>query len=270
MIAKTTGLLLRQDPFSRTSQTLAWLTPDQGRVATLAKGAKRPRSALLGQYDCFYTCEIVYYVSRRSTLHILKECAPLTPRPAFRQDWRACMGASYLCELLNRLAPSDSAQPALYAWSTGVLDFLAQRSASLTVMHWAETQLLTLLGVGPQLSRCLACGTRTFPADQPVTFSIARGGLLCGACRTPADPLTLPLPHDVLAILRGWEQTATPLMAYRTACTQAQANLVDKLLGGFLHYHVEHSRAREIALELIGPNPDVTTAANHSILPAGP
>lgn len=60
MIIKTTGLVLRLDPFSKTSQVITWLTPDHGRTVTLAKGAKRVKSNLVGQYDCFYTCELLF------------------------------------------------------------------------------------------------------------------------------------------------------------------------------------------------------------------
>ena len=47
-------------PWSRTSHVVVWLTP-AGKVTTVAKGAVRPKSWLLGQYDLNYTCDILYY-----------------------------------------------------------------------------------------------------------------------------------------------------------------------------------------------------------------
>ena len=81
MIQKTTGIVLRVIPFSRTSHVIQWLTSSHGRMATIAKGAQRPKSLLLGQYDLFYTCEILFYPRERTGLHVLRECAPLAPRP---------------------------------------------------------------------------------------------------------------------------------------------------------------------------------------------
>jgi DNA repair protein RecO (recombination protein O) len=251
VIVKTTGIVLRLDPFSKTSQIISWLTPDQGRVATVAKGAKRPKNNLVGQYDCFYTCELLYYQTHRSSLHILKECSPLSPRMGFRSSWRASMGASYICSLLNRLTSPGASQPALYDWANRTLDFLSEQGNSRLVMNWAELKLLKLLGVGPTLSACLACGTRAFPGDRPVAFSISRGGLLCAACRNPADTLVIPVTHDALAMLRGWADTDTPIIAKRTACTPHQSNTANKLLGAFMHYHLESSLARDIAMGLI-------------------
>ena len=40
-IARTTGLVLRTRPLTETSLIVQWLTRDFGRVATVAKGARR-------------------------------------------------------------------------------------------------------------------------------------------------------------------------------------------------------------------------------------
>ena len=94
MILKTTALALRFYPFSNTSRIVAWLTPDQGRIATMVKGSQRPRSLFLGQYDLFYTCELLYHRRERGGLHIARECSPLKWREGLRRDWRAAAAAS--------------------------------------------------------------------------------------------------------------------------------------------------------------------------------
>jgi DNA repair protein RecO (recombination protein O) len=252
MIIKTTGLVLRLDPFSKTSQVITWLTPDHGRTVTLAKGAKRIKNNLIGQYDCFYTCELLFYKSRHSSLHILKECSPIAPRTAFRTDWRASITASYLCDLLSRLTPPDAASPILFNWAEQTLDFLAIQGTSETVMNWSELKLLKHLGVAPQLTNCLNCGTPSFPKDRPAWFSISRGGLVCAACHKVHDSLTIPLTHDILGMLKGWENTDTPAMAKRTICTPRQSESANKLLSAFIHYHLQSSRSRDIVSSLIG------------------
>ena len=251
MIIKTTGIVLRQDPFSKTSQIVSWLTPDHGRVATVAKGAKRTKNDLLGQYDCFYTCELLFYHTHHSSLHILKECSPIAPRTGLRADWRATVGASYLCDLLNRLTPPGGAHPVLFDWTNSTLDFLSGQGVTETVLNWAELKLLELLGVAPKLSGCLVCGSNAAAEDRPIAFSISRGGLICPTCRKAADSLILSVPPDVLAMLRAWEGADSPLMAKRTACTPAQARMANRLLGAFIHYHLETSRSRDIAMGMI-------------------
>ncbi len=251
MIAKTHGIALRIDPYSRTSHVVSWLSLDRGRLTTLAKGAQRPKSAFLGQYDLFYTCELVYYPGTRGPLGILKECASIQVRPELRRDWRACVAASYVADLLNRLTPAGVANGALYRFAGRVLDFLATQGGNANTLHWAELKLLELIGVGPRLLSCVACGSRDFAATEPAAFSIPRGGLLCQKCRSDTEGAILPVSHDTLAMMRSWQEAPTPLMAKRTTCTLQQRTVMDKLLGGFLSYHLESSRSRDIAMEML-------------------
>lgn len=251
MISKTHGIALRIDPFSKTSHVVSWLSPDQGRMTTLIKGAQRPRSAFLGQYDLFYTCELIFYPGIRSSLAILKECSPLRWRTGLRDSWKSCLAASYFADLVNRLTPPGTANGALYRLVGRVFDFLERQEGNINTVLWAELKLLSLLGVGPRLLSCVSCGCREFPSSQPAAFSISGGGLLCTSCRAKNSGGIIPVNHDALAMLRLWQQAATPLIAKRTACTGAQHKTMDKLLGGFLTYHLESLRSRDILMEML-------------------
>ena len=104
---KTAAVCLRIHPWSRTSHIVSWLTPD-GPLSTIVKGAVRPKSAFLGQYDLNYTCEILYYVRGRRGLHPLRECAPLNLRENLRGDFRNLALAGYFRELMVQFAPAGA------------------------------------------------------------------------------------------------------------------------------------------------------------------
>ena len=46
MEQRTSGLVLRTRPLTETSLIVQWLTPDFGRLSTVAKGARRSKSPL--------------------------------------------------------------------------------------------------------------------------------------------------------------------------------------------------------------------------------
>lgn len=260
MIVKTVGVALRIDPFSRTSQIVTWLTPDHGRLVTLAKGVRRSRNPLAGQYDLFYTSEILFYSSFRSTVQTLKECSSVDARMALRQNWRASVAASYLCDVVNHVTPSGATQSALFDFLNMFLDFIVAYGISPAVLHWSELKLLDLLGVGPQLMACQSCGTREFHQDEPVYMAIADGGVLCLPCRTKTVPTAYAISQDVLAMLRTWKEVSSPTIARRTSCTAAQTRSLGTVLGDFIRYHLEPlSRTRDIALELISFSPAIGT-----------
>ena len=77
MIETATGLILRTRPLTETSLIVNWLTPDAGRIATVAKGARRTKSPFLGGLDLFYLADFSFSRSRRSPV---SRARPRTPR----------------------------------------------------------------------------------------------------------------------------------------------------------------------------------------------
>lgn len=256
VIHKTEALLLRWYPVSETSRVLSWFTPAHGRLATLAKGALRPKSAFHGQYDLFQTCELLFYSRERETLLIARECSPVKSRDRFRADWRACAAASYLCGLVGRAAPPDAAHPGLFAWLDEALDDLAADGASAPILFWQELRLLQALGLTPRLQHCIGCNREVTPAHRSISFAYARGGLVCSECRRAVDDEHVPLPPDVLAVLSAWQQSRTTRSARSTACSGRQLASLERILGLFLAYHLEVPlTGRDIALDLIARQP---------------
>ena len=58
MIQNATGLILRTLPLTETSLIVRWLTPEFGRISTVARGARRPQSAFHGKLDLFYEADL--------------------------------------------------------------------------------------------------------------------------------------------------------------------------------------------------------------------
>ena len=49
MDEKANGIILRVRPLTDSSLIVHWLTQEHGRLSTVAKGARRPKSALRGK-----------------------------------------------------------------------------------------------------------------------------------------------------------------------------------------------------------------------------
>ena len=123
-IIKTDGIVLAIHPWSRTSHIVTWLTPDHGCVTTLVKGAVRPKSAFLGQYDLFYTCDLLYYARARGDLHALRETTPRNLRDGLRGRWRETALAGYAAGLVKDLAPANGESAAWFEFMSSLLDRL--------------------------------------------------------------------------------------------------------------------------------------------------
>ncbi len=252
MIVKTEGLILRVRPYSRTSHLVDCLTRGAGRVWLLAKGAQRLKSQFLGQFDLFYTCEVLFY-QRASHVLILKECAALKTRDTLRTDWRAAACASYFSDFTAHVTPPGIPHDDLFELLESALDTLAQRGATPGLLCWYELAALKMLGLGLSLTRCPMCGQD--PADGALRLKVSsrQGGVLCRRCQT-RDPggYSIAISAGTLAMMRVWDAADGPQTAANTVPTPAQLAEMQAVLADFTAYHLDFQlRSRTLALGLI-------------------
>ena len=189
---KAEAICLDIRPWSRTSHVVTWLTPT-GRVSTLVKGAVRPKSAFLGQYDLNYTCEIVYYSRSRADLHALRECAPLEMRDGLRGDYRAVSVAGYFRSLVHDFAPAGPDCGAWYDTLAGALDRLSAEpkgAASVGEVVRFELSVLGLLGLKPEVEA--ASGAFSLRGERRIPVSAAVAAYLRDPTR-PVENIDIPL-----------------------------------------------------------------------------
>ena len=180
-IVRTDGIVLAIRPWSRTSHVVAWLTPDHGVVSTLVKGAVRPKSAFLGQYDLFYACELLYYARASGDLHALREVTPRKFREALRGRWRETALAAYAADLVRALAPPDDEAAAWYAFLDRFLDAVPATAGGLVRL---EMEVLRLAGLAPDFSE-------VDPAAEWTPFSVDRGRAGTGLRTLRLSPATV-------------------------------------------------------------------------------
>lgn len=156
MTETSTGLILRTRPLTETSLIVHWLTPDFGRLATVAKGARRPKSPFAGKLDLFYLAEFSFARSRRSELHTLREVGLRETHRALRQDMGRLQQASYCTALVEQTTEMETPLPAVFGLMTGFLKHLSGGRPALPQMLFAfEVKLLSELGLQPDFEKDL-------------------------------------------------------------------------------------------------------------------
>ena len=229
---------------------VTWMTVDHGKVTTAIKGSQRPKSMFLGQYDLFYTCEILYYTRHRHDVHIARECTPLAPRTRLRSDWKASAAASYICDLVSSTSLPSVPQAAVFRLLHSALDHVCDRGALPAFLFWFELKFLHLLGLAPRLRQCLSCGLALTAGARGTRFSYSRGGILCGSCAARQTEAPLSISPAALGTLVGWQRSRTPQVALATRSTEGQLAEIEKLLGLFIGYHLETTRpSRAVSLD---------------------
>ncbi len=151
MIEITRGLVFRTWPLTETSVIVHWLTPDLGRLATVAKGAHRPKSPFRGKLDLFYLADFSFSRSRRSDLHTLREVSLRETHRTLRQDLGRLQQASYCAALIERATETETPLPRVFELMVGLLRHLLARPPLPQTVLSFELKLLAELGLQPDL-----------------------------------------------------------------------------------------------------------------------
>jgi DNA repair protein RecO (recombination protein O) len=175
MIETATGLILRTRPLTETSLIVHWLTPDFGRIATVAKGARRPKSLFHGKLDLFYEADISFSRSRHSDLHILREAVLRETHGAIREDIGKLRQAACAAAFIEQVTETETPLPAVFELMRGFLDCLCQQKPSAQLVFAFELKLLRELGLNPDLQK----SNLTAGAKQIVRAFLKNGWRTC-------------------------------------------------------------------------------------------
>ena len=251
MIEKVNAIVLRISPFSMTSHVVTWLTENGMILRTVIKGATRSKSTFLGQYDLFYTCEVLYYHTRGSReVYIAKECTPLKLRESFRSNWRCTQCASWFSFLIQYTAGSYNYNSDIFNLLEETLDFIhTQKYTYPIVFARFETQLLNEIGIFPNFDKCMLCN------NSGLKFDISEGRMHCPqhSYKDSRSPI-VTISNDVIGLMETLSKSVSigPQSSILKTSETTTFSLL-RFLGLFMRYHIESLpiEGRAIALKAI-------------------
>jgi DNA repair protein RecO (recombination protein O) len=223
------GYVLHTYPYKETSLIVELFTRRYGRVALLARGARRPRSAMRGVLLSFHPLHLSFSASAELGNLISAEWAgALQPLAG-----QGLMCGFYLNELLLRLLPRDDPHEALFDVYGEALAGLSQHS-SAAVLRRFEKRLLVELGYAPLLERDAA--SRPIDPDGLYVYEPERGPTLVNGTSGGVRGGALTVHGRTLLDVAA-DDYSSP-----ATCEEAR-NLMRALIGERLHGQVLHTRA---------------------------
>jgi DNA repair protein RecO (recombination protein O) len=226
--------VLHSYPYRESSLLLETFTRPYGRVTMIARGARRPRSALRGVLQSFQPLSLAWFGRG--------EVRTLT-----RAEWQgglallqgeALMCGFYLNELLMRLMPREDPHETLFECYQQALASLSRREASPAVLRGFEKVLMAELGYAMNLDRDGLSGAPLDP-DALYSYDPERGPVEIADAQAAADP-----------VLSGRALLAIADDDYCAPETQAQAKALMRML---INHRLDYQplRSRRIFRELL-------------------
>jgi len=189
MLIKDHAICIRAVDYSETSQIVTLFTRASGKVAAIAKGSKRSKSAFEGPLEICSFGRIVFSDSSRNRLATLTEfeadyCAPA---PGYIADnlfsLNCCLFAA---ELVDALTDDYDPHPALFDAFLNLLGSMKkpgqEKTQKLAPLIRFQLSLLTEIGLKPVLDACANCGSPFGPSWRRSFFCSSTNGLICLDC----------------------------------------------------------------------------------------
>jgi DNA repair protein RecO (recombination protein O) len=167
------AFVLHTYPFRETSLIVEAFSRDHGRVALVARGARRPRSVMRGLLMAFQPLELGWF--GHGEMRTLAKVEWVGGQPLLQAQ--ALILGYYMNELLLKLMPRDDAHPALFQAYAEAVRALATGEASQASLRRFEMTLLKELGYGLTLDREAESGRPVDPQKR-YAYVLERGAVL--------------------------------------------------------------------------------------------
>ena len=174
----TKGIVLRATATKEADYILNILTDSLGRIAVVARGARRKGSRIAAGSELLAFSELVLY--QRGNWYYLDEASTISLFDGIRQDIELLSLASYFAEMTECVTAEDEPVPEILSLLLNSLYALDTLQKPQSIVKAAfELKLLALSGYEPLLDGCAVCGTHN--PKEPV-FDAQQGVLLCREC----------------------------------------------------------------------------------------
>jgi DNA repair protein RecO (recombination protein O) len=216
------AFVLHSYPYKETSLIVELFTRDFGRVALIAKGAKRPHSQLRGVLQTFQPLTTGW--TGKNELRTLTDADWVGGMLPLEKTALLC--GFYLNELLVKLTARDDAHARLFDHYVSTLNQLAHNEPAPIVLRKFEMALLKETGVAADLTRCTVSRTKVLPdvhyvvdpdrgprpeRDEDMAPRVAGKTLLDMEREDYADPATQAQSKQLMRYLLSWHLGGAPL-----------------------------------------------------------
>ena len=174
---KTKGIIIAENNLGDFDKMLTMLTPGLGKISCVAKGARRPKSALLGGTQLFCFGEYVMF-SGTNTYHI-NSCETIEIFYKIRTDLDKLKYAIHIDKIIQDVTQENQNSYKILQLFLNTLYIISETNKDLEfILSIFKFRLLSLLGFFPQIEKCLVCGEH----ENLNFFSIQQNGFKCKTC----------------------------------------------------------------------------------------
>jgi DNA repair protein RecO (recombination protein O) len=186
----TVGIVIKEVNVGEADKIVTILTKNYGRISALAKGGKRPKSAISAASQIMCYSDFVLYSGKE--MYSINSCEVIEPFYEIRNDMEKLTYAAHFMDIVLELAQEDQPAPRLLQLLLNSLYMLAKTEKQPELISRIfELRALSVSGYAPHTASCIVCGQE---AENFYSFSFSKCGFICDREKCSAtDKCSLPL-----------------------------------------------------------------------------
>ena len=174
---KINGIILSENNLGDFDKMLTMLTPGMGKISCVAKGARRPKSALLAGTQIF--CFGEYLVYKGTNTYHINSVEPIEIFYNIRTDLEKLKYAVHINKIIQDVTHENQNCYNILQLLLNTLYTISETDKDLDlVLSVFKLRLLSVMGFSPNVSNCVNCGEK----ENIQGFSIKDNGFKCAAC----------------------------------------------------------------------------------------
>ena len=204
---KINGIVLSESNMGDFDKMLTILTPNVGKISCVAKGARRPRSALLAGTQIF--CFGEYLVFKGSQTYHINSVEPIEIFYNIRTDLDKLKYAVHINKIVKDVTHENQNTYKILQLLLNTLYTISETDKNLDmVLGIFKLRLLCILGFTPHIDKCVNCNEQ----EHLEYFSIKDNGFKCKACGKQ-DTSAISISESTLNAIK-YTVTAPPKKLY--------------------------------------------------------
>ena len=246
---KTQAIVIRTFPLQEFHKIITFYTPDFGKVKAVAYGVKSPKSRLGGSLELLNHGTLLFQHRENRDLQSITDFNLIDGFDGIRSDFTRITYGCYFAELVDSIASEGITSPEIFNLLYTTYQSLVHANDVPLLARGFEIKFLDCAGYGPELSRCVHCGstvTDAFPAEKEpsinrlgIAFSVRYGGVLCGDCKN-RDGAAFTIAPGSCELLKMLRQSEWERFNRIRASTRNHQEL-KRVLGNFIEHYTERN-----------------------------
>ena len=175
----TEAIVLRTVNYSETSVIATVFSKTHGKIALMAKGARKPKSPFFAQFEPMNSLQIDFFFKENRNIQTLKNSNFSSKSETIRQNFDTLNYGIAIVDILDKVLHDTHEEPIIFKLTSRVLEFLGKRNTDNTpLFHFFLIQFSIYIGFMPSLKSCNICDVKLSDA----TFDEHSGELICKSC----------------------------------------------------------------------------------------